>query len=118
MGATRTRRSAFRMDAARTIAAVLCATVLLLTAGCGTLTGVVSGPVMGGSSLTVRLYGSDAPTGAKVVATPFTFAAGTVIGVLPACAKGIEKDDHQDYSVEDFLEILDPFEAGMFRSTE
>lgn len=89
--------------------------MLLLASGCGTMTGVVSGPLMGGTSLTDRLYTSDSSIGTKIVGTPFAFVGGTVVGVFPAVATGFEKDQDEDHAAKDFLEILDPFDAGLFR---
>lgn len=87
----------------------------LCTTGCGAAAGIVSGPLMGGTSLATRMYDSDAPRTAKVIGTPFVFASGTLTGVFPAVAEGFAMDGRGSWDREGFLGILDPFDAGLFK---
>ncbi len=108
----------------RSITIVGLLAVLILFQGCGTVTGVVSGPLMGGTSLTAKMYQSDASTGIKVVGTPFVFVGGTVIGIFPGLGEGIALDHKvfpinegpyfRYYTAEAFADLFDPFDAGLF----
>ena len=103
---------------ARVLRGVVSALVLGTATGCGTLSGVVAGPVMGGTSLTSRFLDSDAHVAAKVIGTPIVFAAGTAGGIVPATVKGVQFDGgyigEWDWDNDEFVQVLDPFSAGLF----
>ena len=85
--------------------------------GCHTLTGVVSGPALGGASLTSRLWNGDAGVASKVFVTPFAFAAGTVAGPVVTVTRGMNLDlENPDlkFEAEGYLRVLDAFEGGLF----
>ena len=83
--------------------------------GCHTLTGVVSGPTLGGASLTSRLWNSKADDSSKCLATPFAFVAGTVAGPFVTIPRGLNRDVEQDwFDADGYLRVMDPFDAGFF----
>jgi len=85
--------------------------------GCHTLTGVVSGPALGGVSLTSRLWNSDSSVPSKVVVTPFAFTAGTLDGPFVTVTRGAHLDLEQPdmkFRADGYLRVLDAFEAGLF----
>ena len=97
-----------------------------LTQGCGTVTGVVSGPLMGGTSLTAKMYKGNASTTTKVIGTPFAFTGGTVVGIFPDMGRGFMQDlsiagrlsqatDPSRIQPADYSLLFDPFDAGIFR---
>ena len=98
----------------RTFSILALISIAILATGCGTATGLIAGPLIGGTSLTAKMYGSDVSAGTKALGTPFVFTAGTCVGVFPAVAEGINKDVNGRWGSDDFLNVLDPFDAGLF----
>lgn len=96
---------------------IVLGTSVALLSGCHTLTSVVSGPALGGASLTSRLWSSDSNVGAKILVTPFAFAAGTITGPMVALprAANLDLERHELwFESEGYLSVLDPFQSGLF----
>jgi hypothetical protein len=90
-----------------------------LLSGCHTLTAVVSGPTLGGVSLTARLWNSESNLGTKILVATFAFGAGTVAGPIAALPRGANLDlEHHDlwFEAAGYLRVLDPFEGGLFNN--
>ena len=62
------------------VVTALCA-VSGLGSGCASVAGPAVGALMGGPSLTGKVYKSSIPTATKVIATPFTLAGGAIAGI-------------------------------------
>ena len=88
---------------------------------------VVSGPFMGGPSISSKLIDSETSLGIKIVGVPFAYVGGTIGGIFPALFKGmiadyqmtreIFKGKDQQYG-DAMVQIFDPFNAGFFKKKE
>ena len=63
-----------------------------LSSCAGVTCAFVSGPLTGGTSLTARVYNTEASEAVKILSTPFAFIAGTFTGWFPAFYHGVRYD--------------------------
>lgn len=101
---------------------LLTLSLALLLSGCGTISGLLTGPMTGGASLTNRMLNSEeARPAVKIFGAPFTFVAGTISGIFFSTYHGYQFDKNylsqqigEDYD-RGLRRVFDPFDSTLYR---
>ena len=104
---------------------ILVSSLALGTSSCaGVFCAAFSGPLVGGTSLTARVWETESSGAVRIISTPFAFIAGTFLGWVPALYEGIRYDwennpirPHPPEDPKDLTtleNVWDPFSGGLW----